>query len=221
MTPLVGLRLGGATLTDRWLLPVGEGKIGQPVWWNATALLRDLELRLGLPVTDVDDAVRAQRWSQRIHSLANPAHFYSASYEIDPIGTATELLGWRDELVGAGWNGERVQGGGARLDALHESESMTEPVLPAGTVDRLRCVEQELQSTGLRPYEAIDLAEAHKLWPARWQRVRLAAGPQRHDAACGRARVRGCSRGHRSRGGSSKCSWVPGRRPALSRATDP
>ena len=155
MTPLVGLRLGGATLTDRELLPVGEGKIGQPVW-NATALLRDLELRLGLPVTDVDDAVRAQRWSQRIHSLANPAHFYSASYEIDPIGTATELLGWRDELVGAGWNGERVQGGGARLDALHELESMTEPVLPAGTVDRLRCVEQELQSTGLRPYEAIE-----------------------------------------------------------------
>jgi len=170
MIPLVGLWLGGATLTDRDALPAGQAAVGRPAW-SPSALLGDLELRLGLPSNDEDEAVRAQHWSQRIHALADPAHFYAASYEIDPVGTAAELLSWRDELVAAGWNGERVPDGGARLDALFELEWMSEPVLPATTGDRLRRVEQELATTGLAPYEAIELAEEPALWSARWRRV--------------------------------------------------
>jgi hypothetical protein len=47
------------------------------------------------------------------------------------MGTATALLVMRDELVLAGWNGEKIPGGSERLDTFAELE--VGPALPLGT----------------------------------------------------------------------------------------
>jgi len=169
MKPLGGLLFRGATLTECDDLQPGTGRLGHPVW-NRTALLADLELRLGIPAPHTAHGVRLQHWSKRLADMATTApRFYSRSYEIDQIGTATTLLAWRDLLVDAGWNGETVPNGGARLEAFVELER--DLTLPMGPADRLRRIESELSSTGASPWEELNLAEEPAAWPERWRRV--------------------------------------------------
>ena len=169
LTPLVGHFFAGATVTEHDELSAVPARLGQPVW-GPSALLGNLELYLGLPTPNVTDAVRVQRWSRRLDDAhASRRRFYSDSYVVDPLGTATALLAMRDELVAAGWNGESIAAGGERLETFCELEAGAD--LPPGTVDRLRRVEDELRRARLRPFEELRLAERRTVWPARWQRV--------------------------------------------------
>jgi len=169
MTPLVSMLFKGATLTEHDDLAPRAALLGKPVWGPA-ALLANLELRLGLPTPDVNEAVRVQRWSRRLGEaqVAQP-RFYTESYRVDPLGTATALLAMRDELVGAGWNGEPIPGGSARLAAFVELEAGAE--LPAGPVDRVRRVQDEIRRLHVRPFRELRFAEPLSVWPARWRRV--------------------------------------------------
>lgn len=169
MTPLVSMLFTGATLTEHDDLVPGAALLGSPVW-GVTALLANLELRLGLPTPDLTDAVRVQRWSQRLDEVhAASPRFYSASYGVDPLGTATTLLSMRDELVAAGWNGEPIPGARERIDTFVELESAAQ--LSPGTADRIRLVERELERIPSVPMEELRLAEPRSLWPRRWQGV--------------------------------------------------
>lgn len=169
MTPLVSLLFTSATLTEYDDVAPGTGLLGRPVW-GPSALLANIELRLGLPALDVTDAVRVQRWSRRLAELAEGgARFYSRSYEVDPVGTAAALLGFRDALVAAGWNGERMSNGSARLDTLAELERGAD--VPPGDADRLRRVEEELRASKGRLFAAVELAEPRDAWPGRWRRI--------------------------------------------------
>ncbi len=165
MRLLVGQGLAGSVLSE-----VDEaGGLGCGAF-NPTRLLADLELRLGIPSRTYAPAVRVQALSARMAAVAGD-RFYSASYRRDPLGTATALLEWRDELVAAGWGGQPIEGGGARLAALSELESPPEPVLPPGEADRLRMVEEELVGSSWRIYDSIALVDDLARWPARWRTI--------------------------------------------------
>jgi ATP-dependent helicase/nuclease subunit B len=169
MTPLVSALFRGATLTEHDDLAPGAGLVGRPVW-GPTALLANLELRLGLPTPDVNEAVRVQRWSRRLGALqVAGARFYTESYRVDPLGTATALLAMRDEMVNAGWNGNTVPGGNERIDTFVELEAGAD--LPPGPADRVRLVEDELRRLRVRPLTELRLAEPPSVWPTRWRRV--------------------------------------------------
>jgi hypothetical protein len=71
MTPLVTALFGGATLTEHDDLAPGKALLGLPVW-GPSALLANLELRLGLPSPQVNEAVRVQRWSRRLAARVVP-----------------------------------------------------------------------------------------------------------------------------------------------------
>ena len=167
--PLVGLGLGGSSFTARDL-PTAGARLGEPVW-GPSALLRDLELRLGLPPVLEAASVRVPRWATRIQSLANPRAFYAASFAVDSIGTAETLLAWRDTLVEAGWNSDAIPGGGDRLDALVAIERHDLEPLPAGNADRLVCVERELAGGRDRIYDQVTLVEERGVWSHRWQQI--------------------------------------------------
>ena len=113
---LCGLSLDGARLTEVEDLAVGQSVVGCSVF-GPSGLLRDLELRLGLAHVDVDASrsVRIARWSARMAALAPLGRFYSRSYEVDPWGTAAEVLQMRDTLVEAGWDGAPLENCGERL----------------------------------------------------------------------------------------------------------
>lgn len=168
LTPLVSLLFGGPSLTDHDDLAVGAARIGCPVW-RASQLLANLELRVGLPKPVRADALRVQQWSRRMGELESekPGRFYARSYALDPIGTATTVLAWRDALAMAGWNGEAIANGGERLETLRDLATELAP----GIAERLASVDAELRATKVRPFDALLLTEARSLWPGRWQRL--------------------------------------------------
>jgi ATP-dependent helicase/nuclease subunit B len=170
LTPLVSLLFSGAALTEQDDGPIGSARVGCPVW-GRSELLANLELRFGLPTPPRVEAVRVQQWSRRMAELeaSKPGRFYARSFALDPLGTATTLLAWRDELVDAGWSGETIPDGGERLQTLQELA--IETGLPPGTADRLRRLEDELRASPALVFDAIYLAESRALWPGRWQRV--------------------------------------------------
>jgi ATP-dependent helicase/nuclease subunit B len=138
----------GRDMTGETLAEVdGAGGLGRPAW-DPPRLLADLELRLAIAPARVAPVARIQAFSARMSAIASD-RFYTASYRRDPIGTAAALLDWRDELVAAGWEGEMIADGGARLAALAELEALAEPALPPGGADRLRGVERELWRTAI------------------------------------------------------------------------
>lgn len=144
--------------------------VGEPVW-GPTAFLRDLELRLGLAHVDASDAARAHVYSKRLQAGLHRNPFYTRSLEVDPHGTATTLLSWRDQLVEAGWCGQDLPNAGPRVEALIAAERVDLEPIPLGFADRLAHVEVELADAPNAPYESLELLEPAEVWPEGWRRV--------------------------------------------------
>jgi ATP-dependent helicase/nuclease subunit B len=168
--PLISRSFRGATLTESDEVACTAGSVGCPSW-GPLALLSDLELRLGLPQPRVNHALRVQLWSQRMARLSNAGRFYSASYQIDPLGTAKTLLSWRDELVEAGWDGGPIADGGPRLEQLSELEAASDLVVPPGLGDRLAMAGRELGRIDQAVYRRLEHADPLEVWPGRWRSV--------------------------------------------------
>jgi hypothetical protein len=134
-------------------------------------LLRDLELRLGLVHVGAPHSVRVARWSARLAELAPLGRFYSASYNVDAWGTASELLAMRDTLIEAGWDGVAPENGGERLAQLAEAERHGDMFLPPGLGDRLCTVAVALDAGGRPGYQRLRTVEPVSLWSGRWQSV--------------------------------------------------
>lgn len=143
--------------------------------WGPLGLLRDLELRLGLPPVDEEVASRLPRWTARMRSLGDENAFYTRSFRADELGTAAALLEWRDALVEGGWDGDVIAGGGPRLDALAALERHEPVTMALGQADRLARVERALgslsQARSAQIYAHIALCEPPSLWPGRWRRI--------------------------------------------------
>ena len=114
MRVIAGLDLESASLTEADDIALDTGEIGRSVL-GPDGLLRDHELRLGLPPPDVSALVRVARYAARIAELEPRERFYSRSLACDEWGTAAELLEWRDALVVAGWTGGAIPGGATLL----------------------------------------------------------------------------------------------------------
>ncbi|MDB4944553.1 MAG: hypothetical protein JWP97_4087 [Labilithrix sp.] len=168
MKPLVGLSLGGPVVRAAG----AHGTLGEPAW-SPAQLLRDLEMRLGLPKDASPLAQRVPAYARRL--AAGPVDaFYRQSFAVDALGTARQLLGWRDALLEAGWDGRAVAGGGPRLAALAAIEALAAEgaAWPAGAVDRLVVVGRELRASSAHAiYEGLTLATPRALWPLRWRSV--------------------------------------------------
>ena len=170
MRILVGQDFGGPTLTALNELERGRGSIGDAVW-GPNQLLRDLELRFGLGSNAEPEALRVARWAARMAAFAPLGRFYSRSFDLDALGTASVLLRLRDSLIDAEWSGRAIDGGGRRLDAIAELEGVNDPVLPVGNADRLAAVQDALVHCRVCLYAELMLAEPAELWPRRWQAV--------------------------------------------------
>lgn len=71
------------------------------------SLLGELELRAGLTSASSEHADRVIAYMEAMQAAQQGSPlFYSESFERDDFGTAELMLGWRDALVKAGWDGE-------------------------------------------------------------------------------------------------------------------
>ena len=172
LTPLVSLLVSGASLTEHDDLPPGTARLGCPVWGRAQ-LLANLELRLGLlqPPPHMPSACSNGRGAWPSSRPPDPVAFYARSYAVDPVGTATAILAWRDELVIAGWNGDADRRRAASDSRRCASSSAAVDSAPGRA--RLICAawRASCEAFGPRSFDALLLAEPRALWPGRWQRV--------------------------------------------------
>lgn len=71
------------------------------------ALLGELELRAGLTGVEREHSDRVIAYMEAMEKAQDGASlFYSKSFGLDDYGTAELMLGWRDALVKAGWDGQ-------------------------------------------------------------------------------------------------------------------
>ncbi len=136
-------------------------------WAGPRFLLNLLETQLGLGGPAVPTALRSATLVPTIRATAG---FWSASAEVDPLGTARTLLDWRDALWMAGWRGEAVREG--RLAALAR---VTAGALP-GMPERIVAVAEALRRRSADVEELVLVEPTDDLPPA-WSLVvaRLAA----------------------------------------------
>lgn len=119
------------------LIDAGSEAVAGQAWLGPQGLLEHLEMVLGLSGPHSSEAERAAALVPRLRSHEG---FWSRSAAVDPMGSSRELLRWRDELVLAGWLGQR-DGMPGRVAALAELEESVRPGLP----DRLRAASEALE----------------------------------------------------------------------------
>ncbi|MBL7825197.1 MAG: PD-(D/E)XK nuclease family protein [Saprospiraceae bacterium] len=86
-------------------------------------LLQWLEAQLGLGgYEERPDYLRIELYRQVLDQLKGD--FYAASFHADRLATAEYLLGWRDELLSAGWNFKSESGMPERLQVLADAEKL-------------------------------------------------------------------------------------------------
>ena len=103
-----------------------------------------LEVRLGLAQKSLSPASRIAKYRELLEKVAaERPRFYSESFAKDGFAVAETLLGWRDQLILAGWD-ESSQPASERLRDLGDVERMGVPALLPGFGDRIRAVLAEL-----------------------------------------------------------------------------
>lgn len=167
MDLILGLACDGRAYPD---FPGGaEGALHAAVV-GPSGLIDILEVQLGLTGPRGAEAVRIAAYAAKLRAAAavNGAPFYAASFARDPWATAKALLGWRDQLIAAGWRGEAI--GSPRLDDLARAESAG-PSLPAGSPDRLCAVLTALSDQPAITVDHIRLVEPRQVLPPPYRRL--------------------------------------------------
>ena len=123
-------------------------------YYGKEALMRELELRAGLTCAETEhaDRVIAYMEAMTVALTADGNLFYAESFERDDFGTAELMLGWRDALVKAGWDGKTVVGS-EKIDVLSQIEVHFDCL---GSADRWRTILAEAAKRPiLRPTDRI------------------------------------------------------------------
>lgn len=152
-----------------WRGPGSRAHLGQPIVARP-ALLGLLETHLGLSGAPVSSARRAAAYLLALRAADNQQRFYHRSLQADEVGTATQLLRRRDELMLAGWDGQGQANWRDRLADLAAVETVAAGQLPLGEGERLAAVAQRLRIRRV-PISSVLLLDPVDAFPARWQDV--------------------------------------------------
>jgi hypothetical protein len=132
--------------------------------------LGQLELMLGLAGPHPAPAERA---AALVPALREHEGFWERSAEVDPLGSAREVLRWRDELVLAGWRGSDKDVP-ERVAALARLAGNTLPGIP----DRIWAVVETLKHRSA-DVEQLELLEPIERLPLAWRFLMEALREQR------------------------------------------
>lgn len=129
-----------------------------------------LETYLGLARPEVSAAQRVAAYLGHLRRCDNAKRFYSRSLEVDDIGVAAQLLGWRDEWRLGGWDGKAAPTSPPRiLDLAAVEESASGDIAP-GEGERLAEVIAALGGRKV-PITSVELVDPLECFPWAWQEV--------------------------------------------------
>lgn len=159
----LGMQLDGAGSLH---LPTRLGDVDL----GPSGFLATLELHLGLSGIWPSKALRTVTYLAALRLSASQDRFYHRSLLVDELGTASELLRWRDALFLSGWNGECHPQFSRRLADLAQLETLADDQLRTSIGDRLQRVAQALASRPV-PIKSVRLVEPSASYPIAWRRV--------------------------------------------------
>jgi len=139
-------------------------------WVGLAGFVSCLETELGLTRPSVRSA---HRRAALVPAMAGVKGFWSESAKVDPLGSARELLRWRDFLRLHGWRGEALAPRLKELAAVTCDVCVQYP----GIADRLEAVEDALGSRGT-DIELISIFEPIEYFPKTVRDVLEALGRQ-------------------------------------------
>jgi hypothetical protein len=130
-----------------------------------------LEVRMGLKTNAVPLSQRLLHYKALLEELAKErVPFYAESFKKDPYAVAETLVGWRDGLVMAGWDGQASGRDSVRLQDMSALEARTPGRLDPGMGDRLRTVLRELPSRS--PHiDLLTVVDEREHLPSLWRQV--------------------------------------------------
>ena len=144
-----------------WPGPLRDGLASAGEEWAGPGrLLAILETALGLGGPWLSLPERAGKLVPAVRSTDG---FWSVSAEVDPFGTARQLLEWRDALAVAGWRG------GGKEQRLAALSALTAEALP-GLPDRLHVVNDALARRD-PDVESVELLSPRSDLEPLWQRT--------------------------------------------------
>lgn len=174
MTIHFGLHLDG----QRAMLPanrLGEIAVGP------AGLLNILETQLGLGGEQTSRAERIVQYRDCLAQCDDGTRFYQASFAIDPLGTASALLEWRDLWHLHGWEAPFRTGMASCLADMAAVEEFACRQLFQSIGERLVHVLKELDRRK-PPIGKVRLLDSPEAFPKRWREV-LARLPIEHAPA--------------------------------------
>lgn len=145
----------------------GGGSMGQPALGPA-GLVDTLETILGIGGPRKPQVVRIASFQATLESLDGD-YFWTSSLQMDPWSTAQTLLGWRDELIGFGWQHDQTWREPRLSNLAAASRAAIE--LPSGLSDRIAAIMNELAASSMRPLTRIRLIDPIDLCPSPLRRL--------------------------------------------------
>lgn len=126
------------------------------LYCGPAGLVKALEQRLGLVKPDNNPAIRLESYLLAAEQCSGiTPTFYSRSLKADRWSTARALLGLRDDLRMAGWDGEADPDAPHRLSALADLENAARPTLQPGLADRMHDVLSVIRATPVTGIEIV------------------------------------------------------------------
>lgn len=132
-------------------------------------LLDLLETRLGLNGPRAAPAMRIAEYLARLRDMDDGGRFFSRSLAADGWATARLLLGWRDELVAAGWSPGATSWQSPRLASLARAESTPDHPLAAAPAERVQALITRIPEAC--PVATLTLVDDPQQLPLVWRRL--------------------------------------------------
>lgn len=140
--------------------------------------LQTLETDLGLPPVLEHPAAQVARYRSCLADANDLARFYHASFEVDPVGVARELMRWRAEWYEGGWDG-RFDTDQGRLADMAAVEVLARERAAPCLGQRLAAVARALEERRTQIERLVLLDDPADL-PLAWRRVVDAIGFELH-----------------------------------------
>src|SRR6185312_3904100 len=133
-------------------------------------LVEILETQLGLKRKAVAEMTRIFQLVKVLEKLVGKKQsFYSLSFEKDPLAVSETLLGWRDSLVLAGWDG-MAEGNSQRLHDLAEINAALKEEVAPGLPDRIAAIYESLSYRD-HCVESIVVVDTLSSFPHLWRKI--------------------------------------------------